>query len=278
MPELPEVETIRRGLANCLVSFKIFRLKVYGSRVIASPGGIEQFKAGLEGSTIGTWLRRGKYLLAKLEPKRGTWGIHFRMTGRFQWCSEPISPCRHTRVRLWNCSGQELRFVDTRNFGEMWWVQEGEPLSTVITGLKRLGPEPFSERFTGNYMKQRLMNSIRPIKMALLDQTLVAGVGNIYADESLFAAKISPLTASKKLTIDQLNRLRDEIVSILKTSIRTGGTTFSDFRDLEGNNGSYKRQLLVYQRGGQPCQRCGALICRGKLSGRSTHWCPDCQQ
>ena len=278
MPELPEVETVRRGLADRLNSFEIKEIEVCRARAIASPGGVDQFVAGLTGATVGAWSRRGKYLMAQLEPNRGSWGVHLRMTGQFQWHAKPAPPCNHTRVRFWNQSNEELRFVDVRSFGEMWWVPEGDDLDTVMTGLKRLGPEPFSDAFTGAYLKQRLKGSTRPIKTALLDQSLVAGVGNIYADESLFAAGIPPLTASGKLSIEQLVRLRHELINVLNISIGVGGTTFSDFRDLEGVNGNYGGQSWVYRRSGQPCRRCGTPISREKLSGRSTHWCPNCQR
>ena len=278
MPELPEVETVRRGLADRLNSFEIKEIEVCRARAIASPGGVDQFVAGLPGATVEAWSRRGKYLMAQLEPNRGSWGVHLRMTGQFQWHAKPAPPCNHTRVRFWNQSNEELRFVDVRSFGEMWWVPEGDDLDTVMTGLKRLGPEPFSDAFTGAYLKQRLKGSTRPIKTALLDQSPVAGVGNIYADESLFAAGIPPLTASGKLSIEQLVRLRDELINVLNISIGVGGTTFSDFRDLEGVNGNYGGQSWVYRRSGQPCRRCGTPISREKLSGRSTHWCPNCQR
>ena len=277
MPELPEVETVRRGLADRLESFEIDRIEVCRSRAIASPGGPKNFVAGVTGSRVGDWTRRGKYLMAQLEPDRGVWGVHLRMTGQFQWHGQPNAPCRHTRVRLWNCDGEELRFVDVRSFGEMWWVPPGEPVESVITGLRRLGPEPFSPDFSGEYLQTKLRGSQRPIKTALLDQSLVAGAGNIYADESLFAAGLAPLTPAGALSLAQLNRLRDALVEVLTISIGAGGTTFSDFRDLEGVNGNYGGQAWVYRRGGEPCRKCGTLIRREKLSGRSTHWCPACQ-
>ena len=277
MPELPEVETVRRGLADRLESFEIDRIEVCRNRAIAGPGGPEHFVAGVTGSRVGDWTRRGKYLMAQLEPDRGIWGVHLRMTGQFQWHGQPNAPCHHTRVRLWNCDGEELRFVDVRSFGEMWWVPPGEPVESVITGLRRLGPEPFSPDFSGEYLQTKLRGSQRPIKTALLDQSLVAGAGNIYADESLFAAGLAPLTPAGALSLAQLNRLRDALVEVLTISIGAGGTTFSDFRDLEGVNGNYGGQAWVYRRGGEPCRKCGTLIRREKLSGRSTHWCPACQ-
>lgn len=243
----------------------------------------------MQGCRIGTWRRRGKYLIAQLHrPTReaaahlvddgGMWGVHLRMTGQFQWHDTATPPCRHTRVRIWNAVGAELRFVDLRSFGEMWWVPPGQTPDSVITGLQSLGPEPFSADFDAGYLQGRLQGSNRSIKAALLDQSVVAGTGNIYADESLFAAGIAPQTRAGSLSLDRLKRLRDALVEILELSIGAGGTTFSDFRDLEGVNGNYGGQASVYRRTGQPCHRCGTPIQRQKLVGRSTHWCPACQR
>ena len=277
MPELPEVETVRRGLADRLQSFVVSEVEVCRSRAIASPDDPGFFCEALKGAVVGDWTRRGKYLMADLLPDRGIWGVHLRMTGQFQWHEQASEPCRHTRVRFWNPDGAELRFVDVRSFGEMWWVPPGEPVETVITGLKQLGPEPFSEAFTAPYLKRKLKGSVRPIKSALLDQSLVAGVGNIYADESLFMAGIRPLAPAGSLTLARLESLKSCLVDVLRASIGAGGTTFSDFRDLEGVNGNYGGQAWVYRRGGEPCRRCGTPLRRDKLSGRSTHWCSDCQ-
>ena len=277
MPELPEVETVRRGLADRLVDFKIAHVEVCRPRAIASPGGPDVFVHGLCGETVGEWQRRGKYLMASLNPHGGVWGVHLRMTGQFQWHGQPSEPCKHTRVRFWNTKEEELRFVDVRSFGEMWWVPPGQAVQAVISGLTRLGPEPFSPDFSAAYLKHKLKGSSRPIKTALLDQALVAGAGNIYADECLFASGIAPFTPAGQLKLEQLERLRDALVNVLTISIGAGGTTFSDFRDLEGINGNYGGQAWVYRRGGEPCRTCGTPIRREKLSGRSTHWCPQCQ-
>jgi len=289
LPELPEVETVRRGLANRLDQFVINELEVCRDRAIASPGGTDCFLSGLIGCRVGNWSRRGKYLYSELhrpqssdhksiEVRAGYWGVHLRMTGQFQWIEQGTSACKHTRVRLWNSQGQELRFVDVRSFAEMWWVPPGIALDSIITGLKKLGPEPFSQDFNTQYLNDRLSGSIRSIKAALLDQSIVAGVGNIYADESLFAAGILPHTAAGDLNHSQLDKLRECLVKILNLSIGAGGTTFSDFRDLEGVNGNYGGQAAVYRRTGQACSQCGSPIKRSKLAGRSTHWCPSCQK
>ena len=280
MPELPEVETVRRGLERQASGFVVDRVEVLRARAIASPPLPELFCSGLEGCTVQQWLRRGKYLMATLErngQNAGHWGVHLRMTGQFLWMNTPAEPCRHTRVRLWNPQGQELRFVDMRSFGEMWWVPPGEPLESVITGLRRLGPEPFSADFSPKHLTAKLAGSQRPIKTALLDQSLVAGVGNIYADESLFLSRIPPHTPSCDLQTTQLERLHQALVEVLQASIGAGGTTFSDFRDLTGTNGNYGNAAWVYRRSGQPCRVCGTAIRRDKLGGRSSHWCPSCQ-
>lgn len=282
MPELPEVETVRRGLTDRLKDFKISHLEVCRERAIASPGGSELFIKNLLGVQVGDWERRGKYLKALLHRTEhvegGYWGVHLRMTGQFQWHEVDTPPCSHTRVRIWNDKGHELRFVDTRSFGQMWWVPPGIPAEQIITGLQKLGPEPFSKDFTTQYLKQRLQGSQRAIKSAILDQSVVAGTGNIYADESLFAAGIRPQTPSGELNDLQLDALRTNLIKILEISIGAGGTTFSDFRDLEGLNGNYGGQAWVYQRTGLKCRQCGETIVKDKISGRSSHWCPICQK
>jgi formamidopyrimidine-DNA glycosylase len=280
VPELPEVETVRRGLEQQTRDFTIARVAVHRSRAIASPPDPQAFSAALTGCCVSSWQRRGKYLLGALQREdenAGHWGVHLRMTGQFLWIDEPREPCRHTRVQFWNNADQELRFVDTRSFGQMWWVPPGQPIEQVITGLQRLGPEPFSAAFSPAHLRHKLQGSTRTIKTALLDQSLVAGVGNIYADESLFAAGIRPQTPAGQLKRPQLEALHKALVDVLETSIGAGGTTFSDFRDLTGTNGNYGGVALVYRRTGEPCRRCGTAIRREKLGGRSSHWCPSCQ-
>jgi len=280
VPELPEVETVRRGLEQQVSGFEIARVEVLRARAIASPPLPELFCSALEGCTVQQWRRRGKNLMATLQrggADAGHWGVHLRMTGQFLWMNTPAEPCRHTRVRIWNTQEQELRFVDLRSFGEMWWVPPGEPLESVMTGLRRLGPEPFSTDFSAEHLAAKLAGSTRSIKTALLDQALVAGVGNIYADESLFMSRIAPQTPSGQLTPAQLKRLHSALVEVLEASIGAGGTTFSDFRDLTGTNGNYGNAAWVYRRSGEPCRVCGIPIQRDKLGGRSSHWCPNCQ-
>ncbi len=257
------------------------KVSVIRPRAIASPQDPALFELALQDLRIQEWQRRGKYLLAGLchgdNSPGGYWGVHLRMTGQFLWLSHNTPVCSHTRVRFWDPQGAELRFIDTRSFGQMWWVPPEVPVEAVITGLSRLGPEPFDAEVTATYLQGRLQGSKRPIKNALLDQSLIAGVGNIYADESLYAAGIRPDTPSGSLSLDRLDQLRRCLVEVLNASIGAGGTTFSDFRDLKGLNGNYGSQAWVYRRAGQPCRSCGQLIQRQRLGGRSSHWCSQCQ-
>ena len=281
MPELPEVETVRRGLERQTLGLEWARVEVLRARAVASPPDPALFCLGLQDTHVVEWQRRGKYLLASLRHVDGSpaghWGVHLRMTGQFLWMENPPEPCRHTRVRLLSTGGQELRFVDTRSFGQMWWIPAGQAPEAIMQGLARLGPEPFAADFSATYLRQKLATSRRAIKTALLDQSLVAGVGNIYADECLFAAGIRPHTPAHRLSMRRLAMLREALLHVLSASIEAGGTTFSDFRHLSGVNGNYGGQAWVYRRAGQPCRRCGSPIRLERLGGRSSHWCAHCQ-
>lgn len=275
------METVRRGLSQHTLGRQWVKITVVRTRVVASPADPELFCLALRDTHVSHWRRRGKYLLASLRhvdgSEAGHWGVHLRMTGQFLWLDKPTAPCRHTRVRLWCAQGEELRFVDTRSFGQMWWIPTGLSPESVMGGLARLGPEPFAAEFSVGYLKQRLQQTKRCIKTVLLDQSLVAGVGNIYADECLFNAGIRPQTPANELDETRLQRLREALIQVLETSIRAGGTTFSDFRQVSGLNGNYGIESWVYKRAGQPCRRCGQLIHRDRLGGRSSHWCSQCQ-
>ncbi len=282
MPELPEVETVRKGLEKLLNNFYIQRIEVLKERSIASIGGSRTFIDKIKSSYLGNWERRGKYLIGSLQSQnkssKGYLVVHLRMTGQFILLEKQISPCSHTRVRFLGKNGKELRFIDIRNFGQMWYVPSTKSVSEIVSGIQRLGPEPFSAAFNSSYLEEYLKKKTRSIKSSLLDQETVAGVGNIYADEALFDAGINPKTESRNLKSSELKRLCNSLVKILNISIGEGGTTFSDFRDLEGTNGNYGGQAWVYRRSGKSCKKCGEKIVKEKLCGRSTHWCPNCQK
>lgn len=283
MPELPEVETVCRGLNAATLHQTIVGGDVLLDRTIAHPFCMDDFIAGLTGQAIAQWHRRGKYLLAEITPAApsttpSAWlGVHLRMTGQLFWVP-PTTPLeKHCRVRLWFEGDRELRFVDQRTFGRMWWVPPGMEPSQVITGLTRLGPDPFTPDFSVDYVAHWLSDRRRPIKTALLDQQFVAGVGNIYADEALFLSGIHPTTDSSTLSLDQCTTLHTMIQRVLREGIESGGTTISTFRDLQGVNGNYGGLAWVYGREGDRCRLCDTVIERIKLAGRSAHFCPVCQ-
>ncbi|MEM6449644.1 MAG: DNA-formamidopyrimidine glycosylase [Cyanobacteria bacterium P01_D01_bin.105] len=282
MPELPEVETVRRGLSRVSLNQPIQGGEVRLARTIEFPENARDFLAQIEGLQIADWHRRGKYLLGELKTSDGNaagWlGVHLRMTGQLLWVDQDETLQTHCRVRLFFGGNRELRYVDQRTFGRLWLVPPDRSAPEVITGLQRLGPEPFSDEFSPAYLMAALKGRQRPIKNALLDQRLVAGVGNIYADEALFMSGIRPKVASAKLGKKRIMRLHEAVVQVLKTSIESGGTTFSDFRDVHGTNGNYGGVAWVYGREGEPCRQCGSEIVRVQLAGRSAHYCPKCQR
>jgi formamidopyrimidine-DNA glycosylase len=310
VPELPEVETICRGLNQATLDREMLGGDVLLNSTIARSISATDFLTQLKGKSIARWYRRGKYLLAELSqfpegerekgkggefraqtpsssllpssfllPSKAGWlGVHLRMTGQLLWVnrSEPLQ--KHARVRLFFEGNQELRFVDQRTFGQMWYVPAETEVSSTVIGLKLLGPEPFSDEFTTEYLTRKLHRRARPIKTALLDQALIAGLGNIYADETLFLSGVMPTTLCADLTAEQIGRIHTAIIQVLQKAIESGGTTFSNFLNVQGVNGNYGGVAWVYNRAGQPCRTCSATIERIKLAGRSTHFCPACQQ
>ncbi|MGD1911101.1 MAG: DNA-formamidopyrimidine glycosylase [Rivularia sp. (in: cyanobacteria)] len=318
MPELPEVETFRRGLNQLTLKRKITGGDVLLHRTIAYPFSAEEFLNGIKGREIISWYRCGKYLIAELtcpffedeerrkskvetsppssprhlrqrrQPPQGngssvpsllsSLGVHLRMTGQLLWLHQDEPLHKHTRVRLFFGEEWELRFVDQRTFGQMWWVPPQIPTQSIITGLAKLAADPFSEEFTVEYLAEKLKNRRRAIKTALLDQSIVAGLGNIYADEALFLSGIRPETLCLNLQLEQIERLYSSIIQVLETSIEAGGTTFSNFLNVKGVNGNYAHVAWVYNRTGKPCRVCSHPIERIKLAGRSSHYSPLCQQ
>jgi len=292
LPELPEVETVRRGLEQKLNNFIIKKVEVCRDSTVAFPKNTEEFVNGLRNSLIYKWNRRGKYLIAQLKEvqnentqfslensqNNGFLVVHLRMTGYFKFIKNSTPSCKHTRIRFFDKNNNELRYIDVRSFGQMWWINKDLSLNKIIKGLGSLGPEPFSKDFDANYLKKVISKRTKSIKAILLDQTIVAGIGNIYADESLYSAGISPFREAQTIKKNEIIKLKESIVTVLKKSIGSGGTTFSDFRDLEGENGNFGLQTNVYRRTGKECHKCGNLIERQKITGRSTHWCPKCQK
>lgn len=275
MPELPEVETVATTLYPHVVGaeFTFARLMRASSlHVLSLP--LEQLR-GLKIAGVG---RRGKLLLFNLSGKTAPSVLvaHLRMTGRIFTASANRELGKHTRCifGLKDSSGKtrQLFFDDTRAFGQL--LLATPEILEKWTFWRTLGPEPFD--IAAAEFGQRLKGA-RPIKTALLDQTVLAGIGNIYADESLFAAGLSPLRPAGGLTDDEAARLLAAIQAILKKSISQCGSSIRDYRDADGNAGAFQNTFRVYGRGGQKCKRCGADLVKIRLSGRATVYCPNCQ-
>ncbi len=269
MPELPEVQTIVGDLLPHLTGRTITDVRLAWPKAVAAPD-VEGFVLGLRGQRIVGMERRGKYIALALESGRYL-VLHLKMTGALLWRQASDPPDRFTRTVFALDGGHELRFTDIRKFGRLWLVDD------LAQALPALGPEPLDGAFTAERLAQALKGRRAPIKACLCDQKVVAGVGNIYADEALFLAGVHPLRRADGLRRAEVARLRDSIVTVLEQGIRNRGTSFDTYRDGHGNKGSNQLAVRVYQRDGEPCPRCGTAIRRTVVGQRSAHFCPNCQ-
>ena len=274
MPEMPEVETIRRNLAPHLIGRRIVGVDVLLPRQIAlvTP---EKFRTLCTGQEIKDVTRRGKYLLLQLISGNAV-VIHLRMTGRLIYCPTGSLDDAYVRQVFHLDNGAALVFADTRTFGRLYGVRPGD--EDLIHGLATLGPEPLTPTFTEAYLWQMCQRRKKgAIKALLLNQQVIAGLGNIYTDEALFLAGIHPARHPASLQRREVARLYQAINDVLAAGLRDGGTTFRDYRNGEGSRGQHQQNLYVYHQQGQPCKRCGTIIAYTKLGGRGTHFCPHCQ-
>lgn len=273
MPELPEVETIKRILAPQLCGRRIAAVQLVRPEVVAHPGA-QRFTDALTGKKIMGMDRRGKFLLFELEGG-GRLILHLRMTGQLLATPSDYPKEKHTHLVLGLEGGGELRYIDVRRFGRFWLLESGEEDS--YSGIERLGPEPFGPAFCAGYLQEALQTRRRAIKECLLDQGVVAGIGNIYADEILFAAGILPARAACTLGQEEWRRLEKAIPHILRQGIENDRITPEQYLALQGREYRDGPSFAMYGRQGQPCPRCGAPIERIILSGRSSCYCPRCQ-
>jgi formamidopyrimidine-DNA glycosylase len=272
VPELPEVETIRRDLLPVVVGRTIVEAWVSPNapRLIQLLT-VEEFCRQIAGRRIEDISRRGKYLLFHLDNDL-RWAVHLRMTGRllYEKSACPETPYLRATFRLdddsWLC------FVDLRKFGTMWLVDE----ESLVTA--KLGPDALSEEFTPAYLQAVLKRRSAPVKAALLDQQAMAGIGNIYADEALFLAGISPKRAANSISKPRVARLHSAIRETLEVALGDRGSSFRDYLDPSGREGGHHLKVKVFRRTGLPCYVCGTEIKRVRLGGRSTHLCPKCQR
>ena len=268
MPELPEVETIRAQLAPRLEGRTFSRVEILDPR-LTRPHDLFEVMEELEGDRVGSVERRGKYLLLRLESGLSLL-VHLRMTGSFGF-----TPTSHERAVLELDDGSRLAYRDVRRFGT-WLVLEDAQLEPYLA--TKNGPEPLGSRFTASWLGQRLAVRRAPLKAVLLDQRVVAGLGNIYADEALWRSRLNPLRPANDVTPAEGARLHRSIRAALRAGIDRQGSTLSDYRTPEGNSGAMQDEFRVYGRDGEPCPRCGATISKTRVGGRGTWFCPHCQQ
>lgn len=290
MPEMPEVETIRRSIAARVTGRRIEAVEVRRPKFV-EPHAPEEFTDLVVGRRIAEVDRRGKYLILRLAEARsrpaGEVVIHLKMAGRLLVCrsGEVLEPTlqKHTHVVFRLEGGEELRHIDLRHFGRVSYVPGardhlGYAAHPKLRGLAELGPEPLSPDFTVEYLKAGLARRKTRIKPLLLDQSFVAGLGNIYADESLHRARIHPERRANDLKPREVQALHEAIQTVIAEAIAHRGTTIATYVDGEGKRGDFAAMLLVYGRGGEECFSCGTPIKRVILGGRSTHFCPRCQK
>jgi formamidopyrimidine-DNA glycosylase len=270
MPELPEVETIVRGLREILPGRTISAATVLWPRSIGYPSAT-LFSSEVIGRRIASVGRRGKYIHLELE--EGHLLVHLKMSGRLRLAPAGAAPGAYSRVVLELDDGQQLRFDDPRKFGRMYLVPE----SLQVTAP--LGPEPLGEGLTLEDFRRLLAHRSGRLKPLLLNQAFLAGLGNIYADEALFTSRLHPLRRARSLTAGDQERLYEAIRSVLSQAIVGYGTTLDDngYVDVRGERGTFQDQIAVYGRTGKPCTCCGAPVERIVIGGRSAHFCPRCQ-
>ncbi len=272
MPELPEVENVRRTLAPHLLGRKITLIEIYVGRMIKWPDS-DKFVAELTGRLINNLLRRGKYLLFDLDNDK-LLVVHLRMTGALV-VTPTDQPPPYARIRFALSDGSSLWYTDVRTLGTLHLLSKGE---NIIKGLKGLGPEPLAGQLDLAYLRTVLAKRKSTIKGLLLDQSVIAGIGNIYADEALAVAGIRPDRKANEISAKESKKLFEAIIKVIAQGIENRGTSFRDYKDGDGKKGSNQEHLLVYGRGKKPCHECQTPIEYVKVAGRGTCYCPKCQK
>ncbi len=271
MPELPEVETVRRQLEPLIAGRRVARFQVYpGAERLLRGRSASEIDAQLSGRVFAAVSRRGKYLALNLDNGQVV-VVHLRMTGslRFRAAGHEDEP--FTRAVFDLDGGDQLRFVDVRKFGTIDLVEQ------MQEALPELGPEPLSDEFTEEALWHALRGRQQPIKAALLDQRNIAGIGNIYADEALYLARLNPEAPAGSLRPAERRELHAAIRRVLEDGVTHGGASFRDYTDVDGAEGEQQYFVRVFRRTDEPCDDCGAVIRRIVVGGRATHFCPRCQ-
>ena len=271
MPELPEVETTRRGLAPALEGARIAGLRVRNRELRwPVPDGLE---ARLKDQRVLSLSRRAKYLL--LETTGGTALIHLGMSGSMRIVEPDVPPEKHDHFDIVTTRGEAIRFNDPRRFGSLLWGGEHPAAHPLLADL---GPEPLGPAFTSEYLYSSCRGRRVAIKQQIMNSHCVVGVGNIYANEALFYAGIHPVRAAGRISSERIARLVTEIRNVLRNAIELGGTTLRDYRGGDGKPGYFRQQLAVYERDGEPCKSCDNNLRRRVIGQRATYYCVECQR
>src|SRR5690625_2918927 len=274
MPELPEVETIKNTLKRFVLNKTIEEVAVYWPNIVKLPEDVEEFKHILVGQTFRDIKRTGKFLRFELDDY--VLLSHLRMEGKYSVHDQSALLDKHTHIIFKFTDGEELRYNDVRKFGTMHVFPKGEEFDRKP--LNQLGPDPFEEDFTLLYFLEKLNRTSRTIKVALLDQTIVAGLGNIYVDETLFKAGVHPLKKANELTKNEVKLIRKYAAITLQEAVDQGGTTIRSYVSSDGEMGMFQQELFVYGQENEACKTCGDIIIKFKVAGRGTHICATCQK
>ncbi len=273
MPEKPEVITVVKKLEKRILKRKIIDVKALYPKIIEYPK-VEDYISKIKGQTINSITTRGKWIVMELDTDYAL--FHLRMEGKFLFRNTDNDFGKHEHVIYYLNNGENLRFIDVRKFARTLLIPKD-----ILYSMKpftELGLEAWDKNLTPDYLKDKYKNKKLPIKTVLLDQKIVTGIGNIYADEILFASKINPLTSSSLLKAKDLKKIIDNTIKILDKAILEGGTTIRSYTSEEGISGLFQNDLMVHQQAGHKCKICGTEIIKIKVGGRGTYYCPKCQK
>lgn len=273
MPEKPEVITVVKKLIPELVHKEITGCNVYWNNIIAYPN-VENFKKKVVGQKINNIKTRGKFIVVELDDFSLL--IHLRMEGKFLFRKKEELINKHEHVEFILNDDISFRFHDVRKFGKMYLVNKDDTYK--VKPLSDLGLEYDDSKLTGDYLMEKFKNKKLPIKTALLDQSIITGIGNIYDDEILFMSGISPYRRACDITFDECDKIIENTRIVLEKAIKLGGTTIKSFTSSEGVHGLFQNELLVHGKGGSKCTKCKNILLKTKINGRGTHYCEKCQK
>ncbi len=273
MPEGPEVETVKNKLKERVLNLKISDIKINYDKIIAYPKK-EKFKKNIIGQTINDIKRRGKWLIFELDHHYLL--SHLKMEGKYLIRKKEDVISKHEHIIFYLNNNTELRYMDTRKFGKMYLIEKDK--INEIGPLTKLGLEPFSDSLNYEYINDKYKNKTIPIKTTLLDQSIVVGIGNIYADEILFLSKINPIKKTKDLSKKEINNIINNTKKVLEEATKAGGTTIRSYTSIDNITGKFQNNLLVHGREKEKCYTCFSDIIKIRVNGRGTYYCPKCQK